>query len=85
MPNVLIVSASTGLGHNQAANCLKNELEASGYHVDIAEPIKEEGRVIDLLIENGFSILAKRLPKMYGKLYKVTERKLVKGGAAWRL
>jgi len=82
MPKVLIISASTGYGHNQAANCLKNELESSGYNACIVEPIKEEGRIIDLLVDNGFIILATKLPKMYGKLYKITEHKLVNKGVA---
>ncbi|NLM20381.1 MAG: glycosyltransferase [Peptococcaceae bacterium] len=76
MSKVLIVSISTGLGHNQAANCLKDELEDSGYSAHIVEPIKE-GCFIDFLLDNGFKILARRLPKMYGKLYKITERKIL--------
>ena len=81
MSKVLIVSISTGLGHNQAACCLKNELEDSGYSAHIVEPIKE-GCFIDFLLDNGFKILARRLPKMYGKLYKITERKMVNKGIA---
>lgn len=80
MSKVLILSASTGHGHNQAANSLKNELEASGYTVHIVDPLREEGRVMDTLIEDGYSILASRLPKMYGKMYKIADNKLVNKG-----
>ena len=80
MAKVLILSASTGHGHNQAANNLKNELEASGYEVRIAEPLKEEGRVMETLIDDGYNILATKLPKMYGKIYKVTGQKYINKG-----
>ncbi|RNC63035.1 MAG: Processive diacylglycerol beta-glucosyltransferase [Candidatus Dichloromethanomonas elyunquensis] len=80
MASVLILSASTGQGHNQAANCLKNELETSGHTVTIVEPLKEEGRVMDLLIDDGYNILATKLPKMYGKLYKISGYKFVNKG-----
>ncbi|NLI92285.1 MAG: galactosyldiacylglycerol synthase [Peptococcaceae bacterium] len=80
MPNVLILSASTGQGHNQAANCLKSELESSGYTVQIVEPLKEEGRVMDVLVDDGYNILATKLPRMYGKLYKITDHKFVNKG-----
>jgi processive 1,2-diacylglycerol beta-glucosyltransferase len=80
MSNVLILSASTGQGHNQAANCLKHELEASGNAVTIVEPLKEEGRVMDALVDDGYHILATKLPKMYGRLYKITGYKIVNKG-----
>ncbi len=80
MSNVLILTASTGNGHNQAACCLKNELELSGYTVHIAEPLKEEGKMMELLIDDGYNILATKLPKMYGKIYKITGHKFVNKG-----
>ncbi|KUO59513.1 MAG: galactosyldiacylglycerol synthase [Gracilibacter sp. BRH_c7a] len=80
MPKVLILSASTGHGHNQAAKCLQKDLEASGYEVRIAEPLKEEGRVMETLIDDGYNLLATKLPKMYGKIYKITDQKYINKG-----
>jgi len=80
VPKVLILSASTGHGHNQAANSLKKDLEVSGYQVRIVEPLKEEGRVIETLIDDGYNLLATRLPKMYGKIYKLTGQKYINKG-----
>lgn len=80
MPKILILSASTGQGHNQAAKSLEKDLEASGYQVRIAEPLKEEGRVIETLIDDGYNLLATRLPKMYGKIYKLTGQKYINKG-----
>lgn len=77
MSRVLILSASTGHGHNQAANSLKNGLEASGYTVNIVQPFKEESRIMEKLVDDGYSLLARRMPKMYGKLYKMTYHKYV--------
>ncbi|MGI6451245.1 MAG: MGDG synthase family glycosyltransferase [Desulfitobacteriia bacterium] len=80
MAKVLILSASTGHGHNQAAKCLKSELEASGYTVSIVEPVKEESKFMEKLVDDGYQLLASRLPKMYGKLYKITYHKYVNKG-----
>lgn len=82
MSKVLILSASTGHGHNQAANCLKYYLESSDYQVKIAEPFKEEGRIIETLIDDGYYILASHLPQMYGRIYKMTDQKLINKGVA---
>lgn len=80
MPRILIISASTGQGHNQAANTLKNEFEASGYIVDIVEPFKEEGHIMDALIEDGYSIMATKLPRMYGRLYRIAYYRYINKG-----
>lgn len=80
MAKVLILSASTGHGHNQAAKSLKNELESAGYVVGIAEPLKEEGRVMELLVDDGYNMLASKLPKMYGTIYKITGHRFVNKG-----
>ena len=81
MPTVLILSASTGNGHNQAANSLKNELEAFGYTVHITDPLREEGKMLDTLIEEGYELLASKMPKFYGKMYKISDyNKLINKG-----
>jgi len=80
MPTVLILSAATGNGHNQAANSLKNDLEASGYTVHITNPLREEGKIMDTLIEDGYELLAARMPKFYGKMYKIADYKLINKG-----
>jgi len=82
MPSVLVLSASTGQGHNQAASSLKAELETYGYKVIIAEPVKEAGQLMDLLVEKGTGILETKLPKIYGKLYKMTENTMINKSVA---
>ena len=80
MAKILILSASTGNGHNQAASSLKNDLEASGYEVRIAEPLREDGRVMETLIEDGYNLLATKLPKVYGQIYKISGQKHINKG-----
>jgi processive 1,2-diacylglycerol beta-glucosyltransferase len=70
--NVLILTASTGQGHNAAADSLKKELEASGYNVVKIEPYKEMGTSVDAFMADGYKLLATKMPRLYGTLYKLT-------------
>lgn len=70
--NVLIFTASTGHGHNAAANSLKKELTFHGYNVFTIEPTREVSKSLDVLISDGYKVLATKLPKMYGTLYKLS-------------
>lgn len=69
---ILILTASTGQGHNAAADCLKKELEYSGYSVLKIEPFKEMGTSVDSFMADGYKLLATKMPKLYGTLYKLT-------------
>lgn len=69
---VIIVSASTGQGHNQVADALKLELVEKGYEALVIEPLKEVGKSLDILVSDGYKILATIMPKMYGTIYKIS-------------
>ena len=69
---ILILTASTGHGHNAAANSLKRELESNGYEVIKEEPFKEMGTSVDAFMADGYKLLATKMPKLYGTLYKLT-------------
>ena len=77
MKRVLIFTASTGGGHNQAAKSLENEFKAYGYEVIKLDVLKETSKILDALISDGYRILATSLPKMYGGLYKLSDKKRV--------
>ncbi|KDR96597.1 Monogalactosyldiacylglycerol (MGDG) synthase [Peptoclostridium litorale DSM 5388] len=77
MKKILIFTASTGGGHNQVALTLEHELKTSGYDVTRIDILKEENKVMQLLIEDGYEILASKFPKIYGELYKQTNREEV--------
>lgn len=78
MKKVLILTASTGNGHNQAAKCLSKEYEELGYDTKIVDILKSTSKMLDFLISDGYKILANKLPKVYGKLYYTSDRKLYK-------
>ncbi|GMQ57905.1 glycosyltransferase [Vallitalea sediminicola] len=69
---IVIVSASTGYGHNQVAGALKLEFEEKGYEAIIVEPLKEVSKSLDILVSDGYKILATLMPKMYGTIYKIS-------------
>jgi processive 1,2-diacylglycerol beta-glucosyltransferase len=73
---VLIVTASTGQGHNSVAESLKKELEKQNYEVKCIEPIKETGEVLDRLVSGGYEILATKVPSLFGMLYKASNHRI---------
>lgn len=75
--NVIIFSASTGLGHNQVANTLKHELALQGYEVTIIEPFKEKNGYLDGFVSDGYKVLATHAPKMYGRIYSISNKSMM--------
>lgn len=79
---VLIMSASTGGGHNRAARAIKEELtnkSIDGVTIDceIIDSLKIVNRTMDKLISRGYEKSAKYTPKAWGGVYKLTETSLV--------
>ena len=66
---VLIFTASTGAGHDQAAQALQNNLVQKGLDVHVVNTLASCPKIYERLIENGYSIMANYLPKLYGGLY----------------
>ncbi len=80
MNKILIFTVSTGAGHNQVARSLENEFMICGYDVVKLDVLKETSKFLDILISDGYRLLATNLPKMYGKLYKITDKKKLNSG-----
>jgi len=74
MKKILIFTASTGNGHNQVAKTLEFELNEQGYDVVKVDFMKEKNKMLEMFIEDGYDILATKLPRVYGQLYRVTNR-----------
>ncbi len=70
MKKILILTASTGEGHNQAAKTIDNEFTKKGYECHRVDMFKSTHRSMDVLMSDGYRILASNLPRMYGTLYK---------------
>ncbi|PKM51305.1 MAG: galactosyldiacylglycerol synthase [Firmicutes bacterium HGW-Firmicutes-7] len=74
---VLIFTASTGHGHNQVALAMQNEFLTRGCEVSIYEPFKEVSRSLAILLSDGYRVLATKMPKVYGRIYKMSNKQFL--------
>lgn len=74
--NILILSASTGGGHMSASNAIKNYIEKNNKqaHVKIVDSLMYVSPTLNKTVTNGYVYLATKTPKIYGKLYDVTNK-----------
>ena len=77
---VIIYTAATGGGHLAAAKSLAEKIEKDGFEVKIVDAFKDNSRILDLMINDGYSFLAKNLPYVYGKIYRFSAKKRVSYG-----
>lgn len=71
MKKVLILTASTGEGHNAAAKSLEQKYQANGYETYKIDMFKETSKTMNYLIADGYRILASNFPTVYGIIYDV--------------
>lgn len=79
---VLIMSASTGGGHNRAARAIKEELEnktIDGMPIkcEIIDSLKLVNTTMDKIISTGYEKSAIYTPKAYGHVYRISEASLM--------
>jgi processive 1,2-diacylglycerol beta-glucosyltransferase len=79
MKKILILTASTGAGHNQVAKTLETALLGLGHEVQRVDFIREQSKVLELLVEEGYDVLASKFPETYGRLYKMSNREWING------
>ena len=75
---VLIMSASTGGGHNRAARAIKEELESRtidnmSIECEIVDSLKLVNNTMDKVISRGYEKSALYTPKAYGSVYRFSE------------
>lgn len=75
---VLIMSASTGGGHNRAARAIKEELESRtidnmSIECEIVDSLKLVNNTMDKVISRGYEKSALYTPKVYGSVYRFSE------------
>lgn len=80
MKKVLIMTASTGGGHNRAAKAIVEEIEKRTYKNEkieckIIDSFKLVNQAIDKVISEGYEMSAKYTPTAYGKMYKLSDMK----------
>ncbi len=71
MKKILILTASTGGGHNSVAKTLKNLFDDS-LEVRIIDFLKEQSRILDMMVAEGYDVLAKKFPVIYARMYKMS-------------
>ncbi|HSQ88962.1 MGDG synthase family glycosyltransferase [Romboutsia sp.] len=79
---VLIMSASTGGGHNRAARAIKEELEQKSIdgipiQCEIIDSLKLVNNTMDKIISRGYEKSAIYTPKAYGSVYRFSETTLI--------
>ena len=78
---VLIMSASTGGGHNRAARAIKEELESRTINnmpikCEIVDSLKLVNNTMDKVISRGYEKSSIYTPKAYGSVYRLSETNL---------
>jgi len=78
---VLIMSASTGGGHNRAARAIKEEItkktiDGSPIECEIIDSLKLVNNTMDKIISRGYEKSAIYTPKAYGSVYRLSETNL---------
>ena len=79
---VLIMSASTGGGHNRAAKAMKDEIEkkcidSEPITCEIIDSLKLINTTMDKIISSGYEKSAKYTPKAWGGVYKMSDANIV--------
>lgn len=77
MKKVLVLTTSTGEGHNQAANSISYKFEQAGYKVIKHDFLKSNSKLFSKIFINGYELSASTLPKIYGYFYKITNHTII--------
>ncbi len=73
MKKILILTASTGGGHNQVARTLESLLEGEVI-VKRVDFLKEENKIMEMIVAEGYDVLATKFPELYGRLYRFSNK-----------
>lgn len=68
---ILILSCSTGGGHNAAAKAVKERLEYEGHEAVMLDPFLLSGEHTAAMVGNCYINIAKYLPNFFGFLYRL--------------
>ena len=84
---ILILSASTGGGHMRASSALKSYIvnNSPDAVVEIVDTLEYISPLLNKTVTEGYLYLATKTPKLYGTLYKTTNRDKVLSSMVFRL
>ncbi len=66
---VLILSCSTGGGHNSAAHAIQSKMIRRGHHVDVLDPYTIKGNGTDKIIGSLYIKIVQKTPRLFGAIY----------------
>ena len=74
---ILILSAATGGGHLRASRAICNYIRRNDpdCEVEVVDAMKSIGSLLDKTVCDGYHMLATKTPKLFGKLYRATNKK----------
>ena len=75
--NILILTASTGGGHNRASSALKEYIDTADPRADvqIIDAIEECSSLLNFTVVNGYKALVTLTPALFGAMYKGSDKK----------
>ena len=68
---VLIMSCSTGEGHNSAARAIKEEFDARGIENALKDPVSFGGKSAQHAVASGYNNIIRISPPVFGAIYKL--------------
>ena len=74
--NILILSGSTGGGHNRASNALKSYIlsQNNNDNVTIVDSLQYCSSILNKTVTIGYNTLVKKTPELYGTFYKSSDK-----------
>lgn len=77
MAKIIILTASTGGGHDKAADNLRKLLTQEGHLVQVSQFMREINKQLDYVVVNSYKQMSLRSPKTFGRLYNISNKRLV--------
>lgn len=70
----LILSCSTGGGHNAAGSAVADELNRRGHHTVMLDPYALVGRPMEYAVSGVYVGIAQKAPSLFGKIYGLGDK-----------
>ncbi len=70
MKKILLLSCSTGEGHNSAARAIREQIDGAGIESEIADPISFRGKRSQRFVSSCYNNMIKNTPSLFGLVYK---------------
>ena len=74
---ILIITVTTGHGHNASARAMEERLKAEGADVVVLDMYKYINRVLYSVVDKGYLFSVKHAPRQFGRTYSRAERRYI--------